>query len=77
MPRHLDLLAAFCNQAAIAIDNARLFADLRQRIREISAMKAYTDNIFDSIASGVLTTDTQESSRPSIARPERIFDSRC
>ncbi len=55
---HLDLLAAFCNQAAIAIDNARLFADLRQRIREISAMKAYTDNIFESIASGVVTTDT-------------------
>jgi adenylate cyclase len=55
---HLDLLAAFCNQAAIAIDNARLFADLRQRIREISAMKTYTDNIFDSIASGVVTTDT-------------------
>ena len=27
---HLDLLAAFCNQAAIAIDNARLFADLRR-----------------------------------------------
>ncbi|MGO8949884.1 MAG: adenylate/guanylate cyclase domain-containing protein [Ktedonobacterales bacterium] len=55
---HLDLLAAFCNQAAIAIDNARLFADLRQRILEISAMKTYTDNIFDSIATGVLTTDT-------------------
>ncbi|WIG59113.1 MAG: Adenylate cyclase [Ktedonobacterales bacterium] len=55
---HLDLLAAFCNQAAIAIDNARLFADLRRRIREISAMKTYTDNIFASIASGVVTADT-------------------
>lgn len=55
---HLDLLAAFCNQAAIAIDNARLVTNLRQRIREISSMKAYTDIIFDSIASGVVTTDT-------------------
>ena len=55
---HLDLLAALCNQAAIAIENARLFADLRRRIREISAMKSYTDNIFASIASGVITTDT-------------------
>jgi adenylate cyclase len=54
----LDLLAAFCNQAAIAIENARLFADLRRHIREISAMKAYTDNIFASIASGVITADT-------------------
>ena len=27
-PKHRDLLLAFCHQAAIAIDNARLFADL-------------------------------------------------
>ncbi|HEU5439513.1 MAG TPA: GAF domain-containing protein, partial [Ktedonobacterales bacterium] len=57
-PPALDLLAAFCNQAAIAIENARLVADLRQRIREIGAMKSYTDNIFASIASGVVTADT-------------------
>jgi PAS domain S-box-containing protein len=55
---HLDLLAALCNLAAITIDNAQLFADLRRRIREISEMKSYTDNIFASIASGVITTDT-------------------
>jgi len=70
---HLDLLVAFCNQAAIAIDNARLFADLRQRIREISAMKAYTDNIFDSIASGVLTTDIQDRVTAFNRAAERIF----
>ena len=55
----LDLLAAFCNQAAIAIDNARLFADLRHHIREITAMKTYMENIFASIASGVVTADTR------------------
>jgi adenylate cyclase len=55
---HLDLLAALCNQAAIAIDNAQLFGDLRRRIREIGDMKSYMDNIFASIASGVITTDT-------------------
>lgn len=55
---HLDLLAAFCNQAAIAIDNARLFEDLRNRVREITAMKTYMENIFASIASGVITADT-------------------
>jgi adenylate cyclase len=54
----LDLLAAFCNQAAIAIDNARLFTDLRRHIREIGAMKSYTDSILASIASGVVTADT-------------------
>lgn len=55
---HLDLLAAFCNQAAIAIDNARLFEDLRHHVREITAMKTYMENIFASIASGVITADT-------------------
>ncbi|HEX6542305.1 MAG TPA: adenylate/guanylate cyclase domain-containing protein [Ktedonobacterales bacterium] len=55
---HLDLLATFCNQAAIAIDNARLFEDLRRRVREITAMKTYMDNIYASIASGVITADT-------------------
>ena len=55
---HLDLLAAFCNQAAIAIDNARLFDDLRRRVREITEMKTYMEDIFASIASGVITADT-------------------
>jgi adenylate cyclase len=70
---HLDLLAAFCNQAAIAIDNARLFADLRRRIAEISAMKAYTDNIFASIASGVVTADTHGLVTAFNRAAERIF----
>lgn len=71
---HLDLLAAFCNQAAIAIDNARLFADLRRRIREISEMKTYTDNIFASIASGVVTADTAGLVTAFNRAAERIFE---
>jgi adenylate cyclase len=69
----LDLLAAFCNQAAIALDNARLFADLRTRIREISAMKAYTDSIFASIASGVITANTAGAVTAFNRAAERIF----
>ena len=70
---HLDLLAAFCNQAAIAIDNARLFADLRRRIREIGEMKTYMDNIFGSIASGVVTADTLGAITTFNRAAERIF----
>lgn len=51
-PEHLDLLAACCNQAAIAIDNAR-------KVREITEFKNLLDNIFRSIASGVITLDTR------------------
>lgn len=56
-PQHRDLLLAFCHQAAIAIDNARLFADLTKTIQQVNEDKQYMDNIFASIANGVITTD--------------------
>lgn len=56
--KHLDLLLAFCNQAAIAIDNARLFADLNKAMQQVKEDKQYMDNIFSSIANGVITTDS-------------------
>jgi class 3 adenylate cyclase/PAS domain-containing protein len=57
-PKQRDLLGAFCNQAAIAIDNARLFADLNKAIRQVREDKQYMENIFGSIANGVITTDS-------------------
>lgn len=58
-PKHRDLISAFCNQAAIAIDNARLFDDLNKALRKVSEDKQYMDNIFTSIANGVVTTDSE------------------
>jgi len=55
-----ELLQAFANQAAVAIENARLFARVKASLDEISEMKNLQDNIFASIASGVITTDTDE-----------------
>ncbi|MFQ5398179.1 MAG: adenylate/guanylate cyclase domain-containing protein [Anaerolineae bacterium] len=52
-----DLLAAFANQAAVAIENARLYRQLRDRLVEITEMKDLMDNVFASIASGVITID--------------------
>ncbi len=57
-PKHREMLLAFCHQAAIAIDNARLFADLTKTIRKVNEDKQYMDNIFASIANGVITTDS-------------------
>jgi adenylate cyclase len=54
-PKELALLLDFANQAAVAIDNARLFASVRQTLAEVNELKSLTDNIFTSIASGVLT----------------------
>jgi adenylate cyclase len=55
-----DLLAAFANQAAVAIENARLFRETRDQLIEITEMRDLMDNIFASIASGVITIDEYE-----------------
>lgn len=56
----LELLAAFANEAAVAIENARLFASVRQTLAEVTELKNLMNNVFDSIASGVITTDMDE-----------------
>jgi PAS domain S-box-containing protein len=55
-----DLLTIFANQAAIAIENARLFASVRLTLAEVTGLKNLMDNIFASIASGVLTADVKD-----------------
>jgi PAS domain S-box-containing protein len=55
-----DLLGVFANQAAIAIENARLFASLRSTLAEVTELKNMMDNIFASIASGVITADVED-----------------
>lgn len=56
----LTLLIAFANQAAVAIENARLFESVQKTLAEVTELKNLMDNIFASIASGVITTDVQE-----------------
>lgn len=55
-----DLLVAFANQAAVAIENARLFVSLRHTLAEVTELNNLMDNIFASIASGVITVDIQD-----------------
>ena len=55
-----DLLAAFANQAALAIENARLFDRVKQQLAAITMMKNLMDNVFASITSGVITTDMDD-----------------
>jgi PAS domain S-box-containing protein len=54
------LLAAIGDQAAVAIENARLFESIKLSLGEITNMKNLMDNIFASIASGVITTDIHD-----------------
>ncbi len=53
----LNMLKAFADQAAVAIQNARLFEATRAQLAQISAARALMDNIFTSIASGLITLD--------------------
>ncbi|HLF25940.1 MAG TPA: adenylate/guanylate cyclase domain-containing protein [Anaerolineae bacterium] len=60
-PYHTDdlaFLAAFANQTAVAVENARLFESVKRSLAAITTMKNLMDNVFASIASGVITTDT-------------------
>ncbi|MDE2951365.1 MAG: GAF domain-containing protein [Chloroflexota bacterium] len=51
----LELLTSFGQQAAVAIENARLFEDIRAQMALVEEMQIRLSNIFASIGSGVIT----------------------
>jgi PAS domain S-box-containing protein len=55
----LELLVAFSEQAAVAIENARLYEDLRQRAQQITLLKEYQDDIFRSVGSAIVAIDLE------------------
>jgi len=55
----LDFLAGVGAQSTLALENARLFANLRRILDQTLEMKNLMDDIFASIATGVMTTDLQ------------------
>src|SRR5512141_3254310 len=55
-----DLLLAFANQAAVSIENARLFSSLKRTLEEVTELKNLLDDVFASILSGVITADVQD-----------------
>lgn len=54
-----ELLTTFANHAAVALENARLFDSVRRSLEEVSELKSLMDNVFASIASGVITADLE------------------
>ncbi len=55
--RERSLLSAFSNQAAVALENARLFESVRRTLDEVTELKNLMEDVFASIASGVITAD--------------------
>lgn len=58
--RDRDILLAFANQAAVAIENARLFASVKQSLDEVTRLKNLLTSVFASINSGVITTNVSD-----------------
>jgi class 3 adenylate cyclase/PAS domain-containing protein len=55
-----NLLSAFADQAAVALENARLFASVEQTLEEVTRLKNLMEDVFASIASGVITSDVED-----------------
>src|SRR5829696_2179848 len=55
-----DLLLGFANQAAVSIENARLFSSLKRSLEEVTELKNLMDDVFASIVSGVITADAKD-----------------
>jgi PAS domain S-box-containing protein len=53
----LDFLAAVAAQSTLALENARLFTNLRHTLEQTMEMKNLMSDIFASVSSGVITTD--------------------
>ena len=50
-----NLLVTIADQAAVAIENARLFESMRESLSDVTDLKNLMDDVFTSITSGVIT----------------------
>ena len=55
-----EIMRSFANQAAIALENARLYASIKISLEQVTELKQLMSDVFSSIASGVITTDQRE-----------------
>lgn len=58
--RDIELFSTLAAQTAIALENARLFENVRHNLEEITRIKNLMDNVFASIKSGVITANTSD-----------------
>jgi adenylate cyclase len=58
--RELGVVEAFANQVAVAVANAQLFKEIQAYLLEVTELNQVMKNVFDSIGSGIITTDGSE-----------------
>lgn len=52
-----DLLAVVASQAALSLDNARLFEQVQARLHELVALKRFQDLVFEQVGTGIVAAD--------------------
>jgi adenylate cyclase len=72
-PGDREMLLAFAYQAALAIENARIFEEERERLQRISALQAFQTRILEAIANGVITLSPQREITTFNRSAERTF----
>lgn len=53
----LSLLAAVAGQVATAVENARLYRQVRQKADEIDRLREFSDSVLESLSEGLLVVD--------------------
>jgi len=69
----LDFLNAVAGQSSLALENVRLFANLQDTLNQTLEMKNLMDDIFQSMSSGVITTDLSQQITSFNQAAERIL----
>ncbi len=54
-----EVLVTFANHAAIALENAALLESVKNSLAEVNELESLMENVFASVASGVITTDIE------------------
>jgi PAS domain S-box-containing protein len=71
--KELEILKGFADQAAVALENARLYESVKQTLGEVTQLKQLLDNAFASVTSGVITTDLENKINLCNSAAARIF----
>jgi signal transduction histidine kinase len=58
-PREVSLIHLMADQAAVALENARLLAETEERLQHLAAMKAFQDTLLDNLQTGIVSYDKE------------------